>query len=131
MADSQQLTTAIDIEAQQRLTINGTDINTSSKQQRVVKRSAGQRGPDGKIKVETEVESLKASLSLPGGVTIDFDSEKENEAGEGPFAVLTDLLKLTASIKYSAILWLRQSRFRGHGAPGVAEGIRRYGPKSD
>jgi hypothetical protein len=91
------------VSAEQTLTLDGQDINTKSSQTRELKTSAGRRMPDGTIQMDFNTTALKATLSLPGNVVIDYDSEKADQPDVAPpYSGLVDLLQLAAKARWSA-----------------------------
>lgn len=84
----------------QVLSIAGMDLETGSEQTSVMVNETGPRAADGSIIGRSKMESLKASMSLPGGVMVQFDSANPDAGGDaGPYAVLVDLLKAVAGIQ--------------------------------
>jgi hypothetical protein len=85
----------------QTLSIAGMDVITSSEQTTVASSSNGPKAADGSVTSRSKVDSLKANLSLPGGVNIQFDSANPEATGDaGMFNIIVDLLKAVAATEY-------------------------------
>jgi hypothetical protein len=77
--ENSKTTTTVTSKTQQLLTINKQEIETKSEETVVVSTTSGKRDKDGKLRRTGKVESLKASLSLPGGVELNYESGKKTE----------------------------------------------------
>jgi hypothetical protein len=90
-------------QVEQKLTINGTDIETGSNTRATVKGTVGQRDADGKLRVPTKIESLKINVSIMG-MPYDFDSANPDAKGDSQLEALRDvhrgLVKRTTTLVY-------------------------------
>lgn len=103
--DSKSTTTVTTTETTQTLTLAGMEINTGSNQTLTVISTNGVRGADGKLEVKSKIDEMKSSVSLPGGVELEFDS---NDADADPpgtqFDFLLDIFKATANSTWTMVL---------------------------
>jgi len=60
----------------QVLTIGGQEVPSASDRHVVEKITIGKRDADGRVPLRTTVETVKVDISLPGGLSINFDSAK-------------------------------------------------------
>jgi hypothetical protein len=58
----------------QVLNVGGMEVETAADNQLVSISTVGRRGTDGRLPIEQKVEALTIQVSLPGGVSISFDS---------------------------------------------------------
>jgi hypothetical protein len=64
----------------------------------------GTRGADGVLRQQQKIESLKAKITLPGGVNLEFDSTKPDAPPPGTqFDVLLDLIKVNAKSSWAVV----------------------------
>lgn len=68
----------------QTLTLVGMDIETKSTTFVTSVKSIGKRAADGNLKVEEKVKSMQSEISLPGGLSITFDSANPNKPAAVP-----------------------------------------------
>src|SRR5262249_14337214 len=85
----------------QVLTINGMEIPTDVDETVVASQTVGKRRDDSGVPVTSKVESLRAELSLPGGINVTFDSKDPNAKIENEqLAFLGEVFKLASEIDY-------------------------------
>jgi hypothetical protein len=68
----------------QTLTIAGMPIETKQLSFTETTYSSGKRDADGNLSVEEIVSSLRASMELPGGLKVDFDSANPDKKADNP-----------------------------------------------
>ena len=78
--------------SEQKLTIAGMDIETSSDSRTVVKATAGKRDADGNLRVEEKVDSLQISVKIQG-TEYEFDSANPEKTGGSPLEMLRPVHK--------------------------------------
>jgi len=79
-------------------------VETSSEQEMVVSSENGKRAEDGTLKQSHKIDSLKASLTMPGGVGLKFDSAKPDEAKPGTqYDAFLDLIKANSKSAWTVI----------------------------
>ena len=89
----------------QTLTLAGQNIDTESSQTLTVSSKVGKRRDDSSVPVEQKIESLKVELSLPGGISVNFDTSDPNAKIENEqLAFLGEVFKLTSEIQYTVVL---------------------------
>ncbi len=92
---------------EQTMTIQGMEIETTTEQIADTSYSIGKRRDDGTLPVESKVESFKASMNFPGGISLDYDSKhpEATEAQEIPqLQQLVDSLKVSADVSFTFVL---------------------------
>lgn len=77
---------------EQKLTIAGMEIETSSDSQTVVTATAGKRDAAGNIRVDEKVESLHISVKIQG-TEYEFDSANPDTTGSSPLEMLRPVHK--------------------------------------
>lgn len=87
----------------QVMTINGSDIETNVEQLTQISEEVGKRDANGNVPVKQKFDVFRMQLGLPGGVNVNFDSAKPDEAkSEIPqLQQVLDLLKKTAVAKWT------------------------------
>ena len=80
------------VKTDQKLTINGTDIDTSANTQTTAKSTVGKRDVEGKLRVDEKVETLKLSMTVMG-MTYDFDSANPDNKSESQLEILRPVHK--------------------------------------
>ena len=80
----------------QKLSIGGTDIDTSNDTTAKIRSTIGKRESDGKIRVTQKVEAMQATVEVMGQ-TYSFDSAKPDEKGSSPLEVYRPLHKAVAT----------------------------------
>jgi hypothetical protein len=77
---------------EQKLSIAGTDVDTSSDSRIVTRVNVGQRDAEGKLRVEEKTEALAVSVVVQGQ-NYTFDSTNPDAAGSSPLEVLREMHK--------------------------------------
>ena len=85
----------------QVLTIAGMDIENQTRQKAILKEQTSTRAEDGTILVTGSTEAMKASLTFPGNIVINFDSTREIPPKGTQYDVMLDLYKVLATAKTS------------------------------
>lgn len=90
----------------QILTIAGMDIETNVDETLVVGVAIGKRNADGTLPVAQTIESIRAELTLPGGIIIAYDSAAPDNppVDNKDFAFLQDIFKVLAGEKHTVVL---------------------------
>jgi hypothetical protein len=89
----------------QILTLMGMEIATDSEQTVVTSQAVGKRREDSTLPIEVKVESLRAELSLPGGLNVTYDTSDPNAKIENAqLAFLADVFKMASESRYTVIL---------------------------
>lgn len=102
--DERKSKATVKISTQQSLTLNNKPIETSSEQEMVVSSENSKREEDGKLRQTQKIESLKAKLSMPGGVVLEFDSTKPNQPAPGTqFDMFLDLIKANSTATWTVV----------------------------
>lgn len=104
VADNEKLSTTARTKVDQTLSIADQDLKTKTEQTIVVSTVSDQRSPDGTIRRTSKIESLKANMSLPGGVELEFDSAKPVEPQGTQYDVVLDLLQAVAKTNSKSVL---------------------------
>jgi Family of unknown function (DUF6263) len=93
------------VKTKQILTLNGTEIETANDQAVVSTQTNGQKRGDSEIPVEEKVESLHLELSLPGGMSLTFDSSNPDAKIDNPMLeFLGEALKLASETRYTIVV---------------------------
>jgi hypothetical protein len=104
LPDGQKTTSTVKISTKQNLSLAGMNIDSGSEQEMVISTVNGKRGADGVLKQEQKIDALKAKLTLPGGVVLEFDSAKPDAPAAGTaFDVLLDLIKVNAKATWTVV----------------------------
>lgn len=104
LPDGEKTTSTVKVSSKQSLTLAGMNIDTSSEQEMVISTVNGKREADGSLRQQQKIESLKAKLSLPGGVELEFDSSKPDAPPAGTaFDVILDLIKVNAKASWTVV----------------------------
>jgi hypothetical protein len=102
--DGEKTTSTVKVSSKQTLTLAGMNIDTSSEQEMVISTVNGKREADGTLRQQQKIDALKAKLSLPGGVELEFDSSKPDAAPAGTaFDVILDLIKVNAKASWTVV----------------------------
>ena len=89
----------------QVLTIAGQEIETKSSQTVIASSTVGKKRDDSSLPVEQKVESLKIDLSLPMGLSVNYDSTDPNFKIDNPMLeFLGEVFKLSAESSYTVVL---------------------------
>lgn len=92
------------LQMKQKLTIGGNDIATANEQTVEVGMAVGKRGKDGTLPVDCGITRLRTKLSLPGDITIEFDSKKPGEDPDNPnLGPVMEALRASARLKYRQV----------------------------
>lgn len=93
------------VKLHQIMTIQGMDIETDVEQSSVTKYTVGEPRSDGGTPVTSKVESVKVSLTLPGGVNVDYDSENPAPTPDDPnLKPIVDAFKATSDVEYTFVV---------------------------
>jgi hypothetical protein len=108
------------VKVKQSLILSGNDLGTESNTELVNRNTYGQRTADGNLAVTTKVESIKSDLKLPGGVAVQFDSDKPDAKSENPAAqIVIEALRKGAG---AVITFHLDRQDRVQSVEGVPEG---------
>ncbi len=80
------------VELKQKLTIAGSEIDTSSNTQLTSKTTVGKRDIEGKLRVSEKVSEMKVTATVMGQ-TYEFDSANPDQKGSSPLEMLRGLHK--------------------------------------
>ena len=102
--DERQTKTLVKVTSQQMLTLNNMPMETGSEQEMVILTNNGKRAEDGTLRQSQKIESLKAKLTMPGGVVLSFDSATPNQPLPGTkYDVFLDLIKTNANASWTVV----------------------------
>ncbi|MBX6315161.1 MAG: hypothetical protein IRY99_19965 [Isosphaeraceae bacterium] len=110
---------------QQTMTINAMDIETKSQEVVTYSVSVGRRRSDGALPVSRKIESVKANLELPGGITLSFDSENPEATKDPQVPQLAMLPKLFQAIAGSSYTILIDKSGKVTGVEGTEEALKK------
>ena len=103
--EGQKLTYNTRSKTNQTLTLMGMEIESIEERSVVMSFSTGKRRSDSTLPLEKKVESLRADLSLPGGIKVVFDTADPNAKVDAPsLAFLADVFKLAGQVVYTIVL---------------------------
>lgn len=103
--DGEKITYDTKMQMKQVMTIDGNEFATMNDQVLVVGMEVGKRAKDGSVPVDCAITHMKTKLSLPGDVTIEFDSKKPNKPAPDPrLEPLLKALRASAQLKYRQVL---------------------------
>lgn len=103
--DGRKSISVTEIKTSQTLTLAGNELISGSEQTLTVTATNGQRAADGTLSVNSKIEAVDASVTLPGGVEIEFDSAKPDADPPGTqFDFLLDVFKATAKSTWESEL---------------------------
>ncbi len=89
----------------QVLTIAGQEIETKSTQTVIASSTVGKKRDDSSLPIEQKIDSLKIDLSLPMGITVNYDSSDPNFKVDNPqLEFLAEVFKLSAEASYTVVL---------------------------
>ncbi len=81
---------------EQTLTLAGMDLDTKSTLFSIATITSGKRGADGNLTLEESIDVLQTDISLPGGVSAQFDSANPDKSADNPMLEpLLDVLRAT------------------------------------
>jgi hypothetical protein len=93
-----------EIKTSQVLTLAGMNIETAGSQTIALRKTVSAPADDGRIRVKHAIEQLQASLSLPGGVKLDFDSARPDAAPPGTqFDLFLDIFRAMARASWTEV----------------------------
>lgn len=93
------------IKTHQVLSILGMDVETEADQSTVSSEAVGKRNADGTLPLTQKIESVRAQLSLPGGINVNFDSADPNAKIDNPqVAFLGEVFKALVGVSYTVVL---------------------------
>ncbi len=72
--DGVKSTTVVKVKTKQTLTLNDMPLESGSEQNMTITGTHGQRAADGTLEVEYQMTALKATVKLPRGIELTFDS---------------------------------------------------------
>ena len=104
MPDGVKRVAVLETTLTQEMEANGLTIKTSVKQTLVSSAQAGQRGADGRLPITHQVESLKATMTLPLEVSVTYDSTKEFKKQGTLVDSVLDSLHAFSSAKWTTIV---------------------------
>jgi hypothetical protein len=94
--ENSSFTTETTANFDQKLSIGGTDIDTSNETSATIRSQVGAREADGRIRVVQKIEAMKATVEVMGQ-TYTFDSANPDDKGSTPLEVYRPLHKAVAS----------------------------------
>jgi len=93
------------VKTDQTLSIAGMDIITGSDQTTKVTTKVGQRAADGTLLLSQTIDAMKVTVSLPGGVELEFDSADPDAAPPGTqFDGLLDIYRAISKSSWTETL---------------------------
>ncbi|HEU5115819.1 MAG TPA: DUF6263 family protein [Isosphaeraceae bacterium] len=114
----------------QVLTLAGMDIETDAEEIVTSTRSIGTRKPDGSVPMEVEVTALKANMSLPGGISIQFDSAGPPEDIDPQLKFIVDMLRAFSGSHYTVVIGPRGDIQSIEGAQAIIDRASDLDPKA-
>jgi Family of unknown function (DUF6263) len=97
-------TAHIETSTKQVLSLAGMDIETRATQFMIATSQAGQRASDGVLPIVSQIDKLQADISLPGGVSLAFDSGAPDKQPDNPLLEpLLKLLRASAKSKWTTL----------------------------
>jgi hypothetical protein len=123
--EGQKLKYKVTSKTHQTLTLMGMEIETNEERSLVTSHTTGKRRSDSTLPVERKVESLRAEMSLPGGINVKYDTTDPNAKIDDPnFAFLGNMLKLAGEVVYTVVL-------DGHNKVKAVEGTEKLQEKAE
>ncbi len=106
VADKSKQTVHLETKLKEALTLGNADFEASADMFMILKRNAGQRDTDGKIRVANEFEVVQIEVNLPGGFKIEFDSGNPAAADSDNSEIqqFIDFFKVNSKLKWASIL---------------------------
>lgn len=93
------------VSIQQTLTILGMETKTAVENNSVSSRSVGKPGGDGAVRVQETTEALRINLQLPGGISVEYDSDKPSVKQDNQMLQdLVDALALLKGASYTIVV---------------------------
>ena len=103
--EGQKLTYKTKSNTSQTLTLMGQAIETESKDTILTSQTVGKKRADSLQPIVEKIESLTSEVSLPGGLSVSFDSKDPDAKIENPqLAFLGDVYKLISQMAYTVVL---------------------------
>ncbi|MAD79885.1 MAG: DUF6263 family protein [Pirellulaceae bacterium] len=103
--DGRKSTTVTQVKSEQTLTLVGMELISGSEQTITVTSTNGQRADDGKLVVKSTIDALEASVTLPGGTELQFDSADPDADPPGTqFDFVLDIFKATAKSTWATTM---------------------------
>jgi len=103
--EGRKATSEVTTKTKQTLSLAGMDLGSGSEQTITVTTVNGKRANDGTLEVKSKIEAVKAELSLPGGIELEFDSEDPDADPPGTqFDVILDIFKATAKSTWTVVM---------------------------
>jgi hypothetical protein len=88
----------------QTLTLAGMGLDTKTDRFVITSAQVGQRDAEGKVRIEQKTDKLSASLKLPGGIEVSFDSDDPNKKVDNPaLEPLMQLMRASAKAKITMV----------------------------
>jgi hypothetical protein len=99
-------TTRTTYKVQQTLTIAGMPYETGADIVSTSRATTGKRGADGTLRVVEKAEGMIVNISLPGAISVKFDSSKPEEAKSDipQIQAIIDSLKATSGATYTYVI---------------------------
>ncbi|GIW86058.1 MAG: hypothetical protein KatS3mg108_0382 [Isosphaeraceae bacterium] len=98
-------TTEATLKLDQVMTIQGMEIETRIEQATTTRQLIGKRRDDGSIPVSTKIDAFKATMTLPGGLIVAFDSANPDAKADDPMLQpILDALKTSAGVEYTFVV---------------------------
>jgi hypothetical protein len=103
--EGKKLTYKTTSKMRQVLTLMGMELESETEETVVTSRSVGKRRADSYLPLEEKVESLRAELLLPGGISISYNSSDPNAKIDNPgLAFLGEVFKLASDFTYTFVI---------------------------
>ncbi|MGE0757162.1 MAG: hypothetical protein AB7O38_09080 [Pirellulaceae bacterium] len=102
--DGRRSTFHISNRVHQVLTLHRQSHEVSSEQQLVVVAVCGNRDKDGELRERVSIESLTAKMTMPGGIVLEFDSRRPEDATSGTrYDTFLDTIRIQAGSSWSVL----------------------------
>jgi hypothetical protein len=99
LEEGRKLVYLTETKTEQTLTLGGMDLETKSTGIQTTSHTLGKRADDGTLRQVEKVESVQVDLSLPGGLSFQFDSGNPNKAPDNPLLEpLAKMLRVTTQM---------------------------------
>lgn len=97
LEEGRKLVYLTETKSEQTLTLAGMDLETKSTGFQTSSHVLGKRDDDGTLRQTEKVESLQVDISLPGGLSFQFDSGNPDKAPDNPLLEpLAKIMRLTS-----------------------------------
>jgi hypothetical protein len=97
----QVIRTESDVQVDQTMTLAGMPIETTNTTNSITRETVGEATAEGGHVLQGEVETMQAELSLPGGITVSFNSNNPNQEFNGEVEeMIGSLLRASAAAKW-------------------------------